>query len=69
MTAATELDLYGDHVLPILKRQTGLVDEIVIVSAAEPDHVLARAPFPHHNYSESVTLASPEIRDLATQDS
>jgi heme-degrading monooxygenase HmoA len=30
-----------DKVLPILKRQTGFVDEIVIVSDAEPDHVLA----------------------------
>jgi heme-degrading monooxygenase HmoA len=30
-----------DKVMPILKRQTGFVDEIVIVSDAEPDHVLA----------------------------
>ena len=30
-----------DKVLPILKRQTGFVDEIVIVSDAEPEHVLA----------------------------
>jgi heme-degrading monooxygenase HmoA len=30
-----------DKVLPILKRQTGFVDEIVIVSDAEPDHILA----------------------------
>ena len=30
-----------DKVLPILKGQTGFVDEIVIVSDAEPDHVLA----------------------------
>jgi heme-degrading monooxygenase HmoA len=30
-----------DKVLPILKRQTGFVDEIVIVSDAEPNHILA----------------------------
>jgi heme-degrading monooxygenase HmoA len=30
-----------DKVLPILKRQTGFVDETVIVSDTEPDRVLA----------------------------
>jgi heme-degrading monooxygenase HmoA len=30
-----------DKVLPILKRQTGFVDETVIVSDTEPDHILA----------------------------
>jgi heme-degrading monooxygenase HmoA len=30
-----------DKVLPILKRQAGFVDEIVIVSDTEPDRILA----------------------------
>ena len=34
-------DTIDDKVLPILKGQTGFVDEIVIVCDAEPDHVLA----------------------------
>jgi quinol monooxygenase YgiN len=30
-----------EHVLPIIKRQTGLVDEILLTSDTEPDRVLA----------------------------
>src|SRR5437016_6378165 len=30
-----------DKVVPILKKQQGFMDEIVLVSDAEPDHVLA----------------------------
>jgi quinol monooxygenase YgiN len=30
-----------DKVVPILKKQTGFVDEIVLVSDTEPDHVVS----------------------------
>jgi heme-degrading monooxygenase HmoA len=34
-------DTINEKVVPILKKQRGFVDETVLVSDAEPDHVLA----------------------------
>src|SRR5207247_11443448 len=54
----------NERAVPILKKQQGFVDEIVLVSDAEPDHVLALSFWNKRGDAEQYDREQyPRIRD------
>jgi heme-degrading monooxygenase HmoA len=55
----------NDKVLPILKKQQGFVDEIVLVSSTDPNHVLAQSFWNSREDAERYNRDQfPKIREM-----
>ncbi len=55
----------NDKVLPLLKKQTGFLDEITLVSRADPDRILALSFWDTEEHAERYNREQyPTVRDM-----